>query len=61
MSQERTLQERLESAKAGLNHAISRSYKTGYDAQESMITMYRKQVRELKKEIEESNQQQQGK
>ena len=54
MNNERTLQEKLESAKAGLNHAISRSYKTGYAAQESMIEMYRREVKALKKQIEES-------
>jgi hypothetical protein len=53
MSQERTLQERLESAKAGLNHAISRSYKTGYDAQADMITLYQNRVNELTKQIQE--------
>ena len=50
----KTLQEKLESAQGGLNHAISRSYKTGYAAQASMIEMYQKEVKAIKKQIEES-------
>ena len=50
----KTLQEKLESAQGGLNHAISRSYKTGYAAQASMIDMYQREVEVIKRQIKES-------
>ena len=49
---ELTLEQKLESAKYSLRHAISRSYKTGYNAQADMITLYRDRVNELTKQIQ---------
>ena len=49
---ELTLEQKLINARAGLNKCINKSYKTGMKAQASMISIYRKRVEELEKQIE---------
>ncbi len=49
---ELTLEQKLINARTGLNKCISKSYKTGMKAQASMISIYRKRVEELEKQIE---------
>ena len=50
---DRTLEQQLESAVAGRNYCINKSFKTGMKAQESMISIYEKAIKKLEKQIKE--------